>query len=106
MDMNATLYLPPMQSQQVEILETWASLTVGGSCRVPTAATELLGCPVGLIDVLDLGPNHAVFSIFDFDGGEPNRGAMVEMERLSGYRFGEEDNSTLLGPVLILRNDA
>lgn len=104
--MKATLYVPPGQTQLVKITETWAGLTANGSCRVPAAAAGLLGCAAGLIDVLDLGPNHAAFSVFDFEGGEPNHGAMAEMTRLTGHQFGGDEDSTLLGPILILRNDA
>lgn len=103
--MKATLYTPPTQRRQVSIAEDWSELIADGYCRLPAAAPELLGCAASLIDVLDLAPGHAAFSVFDFEGGEPNHGAMVEMRRLTGHRFEMDEDSTLLGPVLILHND-
>jgi len=103
--MKATLYTPPTQHQQVSIAEDWNELIADGFCRLPVTAPELLGCEAGLVDMLATGPEYVAFAIFDYEGGNPNVAAMEEMERLTGHSFGEDADSTLLGPVLIIRND-
>lgn len=62
---------------------------------------ELLGCSPRLVDVLASNSDFVAYSVFDFEGGQPNEAGMRELTRLTNLEFGKDDDTTLFGPILI-----
>lgn len=101
--MNATLYLPHQPPQAVSIAGLSLPDPVSGFVGVPEQVPILMSCMPELVDVLASSPQYVAYSIFDFEG-PVNQAAMVAMTAISGAIFDlEDDDTTLCGPVLIVR---
>jgi hypothetical protein len=101
--MNATLYL----SQQISL-----PISVDG-LNPPSSdidfgldlgkVSKWLGCNLELVDVLASTSSYVAYSVFDYEGGEPNTEAMQVLAVLTGHPFSMDDENTILfGPVLIV----
>lgn len=59
---------------------------------------------MGLVDVLAVGADYVVWTVFDFEQGPANLAAMEEVSQLTGIAFAPQDEATeIRGPVLVLR---
>ena len=101
--MQATLYLPGLAPQTVSI----AGLSLPDPANhyaYPTpAVAALLNCRPEALDVLAVGKDYVVWTVFDFEAGPANLAAMVEVGRLTGTALELEDEAMeLRGPVLVL----
>jgi hypothetical protein len=101
--MNATLYLPQQPPQKVSAEGLSLPDASTGFARVPEQVPALLGCALGLVDVLASGPGYVVYSVFDCEG-EVNYAAMAAVAEVSGVAFDVEDEHVVLcGAVLMVR---
>ena len=101
--MNATLYLPQQPPQTVSTEGLSMPNPETGFARIPEQVPALLGCAPDLIDVLMCAPQYVAYSIFDYEGGQPNETAMDVLATLTGYAFDlSDDDTVLLGPILLV----
>ena len=71
---------------------------------MPERVPGLLGCALGLVDVLACGPGYVAYSVFDCEG-PVNEAAMAAVAEVSGAGFDLDDEDTVLcGPVLVVRH--
>jgi hypothetical protein len=100
--MKATLYLP----HETQLVASTNGLCLPdsetGFVQIPHVVSELLGCALGLVDVLASGPDYVAYSVFDCEG-KANPTAMAAVAKVSGVSFDFDDEDALLrGPVLIV----
>lgn len=101
--MTATLYLPHQLPRVVSVEELSLPDNATGFVKVPSNVAILLDCAPSLVDILASGPEYVAYSIFDCEG-EINHTAMVAVSEVSGVKFDElDEDSVLRGGVLILR---
>ena len=76
---------------------------ITGFAQVPEQVPALLGCTLGLVDVLASGPGYVAYSVFDCEG-ETNYAAMDAVAVVSGVTFDpDNEDSVLCGPVLVVQ---
>lgn len=99
--MTAQLYTPG----QLPRLVSSAGFTIpdaSGFAQVPLEAASMLGCALGLVDVLALGDGYVVYTVFDSEE-DFNPKAMHVVAQLTGFSFNiEEEDELLCGPVLVV----
>ena len=101
--MKATLYLPQRPPQSVSTEGLGLPNPDTGFASVSNQVPLLLGCDPKLVDVLACAPNYVAYSVFDYEGGQPNNEAMLALAALTGYSFNTDDEDTiLLGPILVV----
>lgn len=99
--MCATLYVPKQLPKPVSIEGLVLPILKSKSVPVPEQVSALLGCAPGLVDVLVSDSNYVVYSVFDYEG-DINHAAMTVLSELTGVRFGEDEDDTLRGTVLVV----
>ena len=100
--MTAILYFPHQLPRVVPIGELSLPDTASGFVKVPSSVAVLLDCAPTLVDVLASGPGYVAYSVFDCEG-EINHTAMVAVSEVSGVKFDESDeDSVLRGGVLVV----
>jgi hypothetical protein len=99
--MTATLYLAGESPVIVGKLKN--PEIINGFANVPDQVPTLLSCLPDLVDVLAIGPDYVVYSVFDSDGGV-NTSAMDVVSALTGIYFNPDDEDMLLcGPILVVK---
>jgi hypothetical protein len=101
--MTAILFSPQEVAKHVTISGFTGMSHMSSETRESIA--KLLGCQSELIDVLASGTEFVAYSIFDFEGGHPNEAGMRQLTKLTGLEFGMDDDTTILGPLLIIRQE-
>jgi hypothetical protein len=102
--MKATLYIPSQVPQAVSAEGLSLSSGAESYAHVTDRAAHLLGCPKGMVDILDTGSDYAAYSVFDYEGGEPNLAAVDILNMISRQpaSYGADEGSQLYGPILIV----
>lgn len=100
--MKATLYKPGSPVQELPA-ESFALPNAKGYAQVDELVSEVLGCKLEMVDILDSGPDYVAYSIFDCRD-ELNLDAMRELKAISRYDYdaGAEENQ-MRGPILIVQ---
>ena len=100
--MKATLYRPNQAPVNIAADGLRVAHEITGLPSVLDKVGNLLGCAVGMVDVLASGPGYVVYSVFDHDG-EINEGAMLAAAGLTGVSFDLADEDAVLrGPLLVV----
>lgn len=101
--MNATLFLPLQAPHNVSADGLIMPDAKSGFAQISEQVATLLGCESGLVDVQASAPHYVAYSVFNYEGGPPNKSAMEVLAELTGYPFDPDDeDSVLLGPVLVV----
>ena len=100
--MTATLYLPHQSPRAVSTEGLSLPDSATSFVEVPVNIAALLDCAPALVDVLASGPGYVVYAIFDCTG-EVNHAAMAVVAELSGVKFNESDEDSILrGEVIVV----
>ena len=101
--MTATLYQPNMQPLDILANSFSQDASSGQILQNSVKAAEVLGCDLGMLDVLACGVGYLVYTIFDHEG-EANFPAMAIVAKINGIAFDAlDDDAVLRGPVLVVQ---
>jgi hypothetical protein len=99
--MYATLYVPQQSPQPISVEGLTLPNPLSGLASIPERVPALLECTIGLVDVLVSSPSYVAYSIFDSEG-QVNDEAMTALSELTRVTFGDDDDNTLRGVVLLV----
>lgn len=99
--MYAILYIPHQSPQSISVEGLTLPDPLLEFANVPERISVLLGCAPRLVDVLVSSPSYIAYSIFDSEG-QINDEAMTALSELTGVKFGDDDDNTLRGVVLLV----
>jgi hypothetical protein len=100
--MYATLYVPQQSPQPISVEGLTLPDPLSGLASIPERVPILLGCTLGLVDVLVSNSNYVAYSIFDCER-QVNNAAMAALAELTGISFSDNEDEILRGTVLVVQ---